>query len=56
MNYGGWHIHVVPFNDNQDHAATLDCWCEPVENEDGTIVHNASDNREAFERGERKLT
>ena len=30
------------------------CWCGAEEDEDGVIVHNSADGREAFERRERK--
>jgi len=56
MSYGGWQIHVIPVEDTHTHEAGQWCWCAPTTNEDGTIVHNAADNREAFERGERKPT
>jgi len=47
-------FHVVPLDDLRDHVTdgTL-CWCRPRE-EDGVVVHNSMDGREAFETGERK--
>ena len=48
--------HVVPINDTREHECTAyNCWCCPV-NEDGVIVHNSEDQREHYERGERKLS
>jgi hypothetical protein len=49
----GWQVHVIPTED-PTHYATEDCWCNPSTNEDGTVVHHSTDNREAFETGERK--
>lgn len=50
--------HVVPRDDYREHVVDRDkpCWCRPVENDDGVIVHNSMDGREAFETGERKLS
>lgn len=48
-------IDVVPINDLCEHDLRRMCWCKPTY--DGSmIVHNAADGREAFERGERKLS
>ena len=55
MTYG-WSIHVIPEDDDQDHVATLNCWCDPEVNEDGTIVHSSHDGREAYETGKRKTS
>jgi hypothetical protein len=55
-DYGGWEIHVVPIADTFMHVPTPYCWCNPEVNKDGTVIHHADDNREAFERGERKPT
>jgi hypothetical protein len=48
--------HVVPLNDLRDHNTDGDasCWCGPIANDDGVIVHNSMDGREKFETGERK--
>jgi hypothetical protein len=48
--------HVVPINDLRDHSCDVEipCWCRPIENEDGVIVHNSMDQRELYETGERK--
>lgn len=47
--------HVFPINDLREHQVDGgDCWCHPVEDEDGVIVHNSMDGREKFETGERK--
>jgi hypothetical protein len=45
--------HVYPLGDLREHYASLECWCVPVE-DDGVVVHNALDGREAYERGERR--
>lgn len=56
---GGWFTaqsengtHVLPLEDCGQHAL-VDCPCRPRE-DDGVIIHNSFDGREAFERGERK--
>lgn len=41
--------HVIPNEDLVAHVMTIDCWCVPRDN-DGCIVHNSADGREAFER------
>lgn len=47
--------HVFPIDDLKEHTVEgMGCWCHPVEDDDGVIVHNAMDGREAFETGERK--
>ena len=48
--------HIVPHDDLREHitCSVRTCWCRPVENDDGVIVHNSMDGREAFETGERK--
>jgi hypothetical protein len=48
-------LHVIPMGDLREHEATAACWCVPVE-DDGVVVHNALDGREAYERGERKVS
>lgn len=47
--------HVIPLNDLREHEESAGCWCEPVVNDDGVLVHNAADKRELYERGERKV-
>lgn len=47
--------HVVPVDDLREHDLTPDCWCTPtVDSVSFVAVHNAADQREKFERGERK--
>jgi len=48
--------HVYPLNDLREHEVEdhISCWCKPAMNEDGVIVHNSMDGREAFELGLRK--
>jgi hypothetical protein len=48
--------HVYPENDLREHETNdhTSCWCKPTMDEDGVIVHNSMDGREAFETGERK--
>lgn len=56
----GWRIkednwgmqHVVPVDDLREHEP-VSCWCSPTE-DDGVVLHHALDEREKFERGERK--
>ncbi len=50
--------HVVPIDDLREHSTDSDvvCWCKPVEDEYGVIVHNSMDGREKYEIGERKLS
>lgn len=57
IKWRGEPLHVVPVNDLREHSTDSDkaCWCKPRE-EDGVIVHNSMDGREAFETGERKLS
>jgi len=47
-------IHVLPVNDLRDHVESETCWCNPQTDELGVVVHNALDQRELYERGERK--
>ena len=51
-------IHVVPLNDLREHSVSTDCSCKPTEYDEcpDVWVHHSMDDREAFERGERKLT
>ena len=47
--------HVVPINDLKEHQLIAECWCNPTLDDEYMIAtHNSADNREAFERGERK--
>ncbi len=48
--------HVVPVNDLREHSCDVSkpCWCNPEVSEDGVVVHNSMDGREAYETGERK--
>lgn len=57
-----WHVypvadtvHVYPIDDMYEHAVEGQfCWCQPRYDEDGSIVvHNAFDEREAYETGTR---
>jgi hypothetical protein len=51
----GWEIasnHVYPLYDLRPHSLT-DCWCRPRDDK-GIVVHNSMDQRERYERGERK--
>ncbi len=45
-------IEVLPLDDLRDHEHGAECWCSPAE-DDGVLIHNSMDDREAFERGER---
>lgn len=43
-------IHVIPVGGTEPlHVASVSCWCHPLPDE-GAILHNASDCREARER------
>ena len=46
--------HVIPMNDLRPHDADRTCWCRPAEDDDQPTlwVHNALDQRDAYERGE----
>jgi hypothetical protein len=47
--------HLVPVDDLYEHVLLPSCWCKPTsDDEDFTAVHNSADQREQFERGERK--
>lgn len=49
---GVW--HVFPNHDLREHVTDgSPCWCDPKD-EDGIVTHNALDEREKFETGERK--
>lgn len=45
-------MHVIPIGHPEPlHDATMQCWCHPLEKDDGMIaVHNAKDCREKWER------
>jgi hypothetical protein len=55
-DYGGGRADQVhPIGDLREHITDgRPCWCGATENEDGVIVHDALDEREKFETGERK--
>jgi hypothetical protein len=44
---------VLPIDDAREHDYGEKCWCQPFD-DDGVLVHNSADEREKFERGERK--
>ena len=47
-------IHVVPDEDLREHVLTKLCWCHPILDDDFDMIsHNAMDNRELYETGER---
>lgn len=47
--------HVVPVEDMYEHELMPTCWCNPsIDSDDYLAIHNSADQREAFERGERK--
>lgn len=47
-------FHVYPVADLRPHKTDGEpCWCKPVENEYGVIVHNSMDRREEYENGRR---
>ena len=55
VDYDGIHeTHVLPMHDVYEHESSMECPCNP-DLKYGAIVHNSFDNREAYERGERKL-
>lgn len=43
-------LHVIPLGDLDDHEASIECWCSPLDNGDGTVTHHAKDCREQMER------
>jgi hypothetical protein len=52
---GNFVQHIAPVDDLYEHVLTPDCWCKPtVDDSDFTVVHQSADQREKFERGERK--
>lgn len=47
-------LHVVPCNDLREHDTDgEECWCCP-RLEDGVVIHNSADGREAYEDGRRR--
>jgi hypothetical protein len=49
--------HIVPTDDLYEHELMPTCWCVPkIDPVDFLVIHNSADNREAFERGERKTS
>lgn len=55
---GGYEpAEIYPINDLKPHilGGRSPCWCKAVDDE-GVIVHNAMDGREAFQDGIRKLS
>lgn len=46
--------HILPQNDLREHEDKLSCWCYPLLTSEGVIIHNALDEREKYETGERK--
>jgi hypothetical protein len=55
---GGYRRHLIPVGDSQHHRASSNCECQPEQDlEDASLfLHNAFDQREGFERGERKVS
>ena len=51
---GTW--HVIPVFDLREHEDSADCWCKPKQDDENLSlwIHNAMDEREYFERGERR--
>jgi len=47
--------HIYPIHDLREHVTDGDeCWCNPtIDEEDDIVIHNAADERELFETGER---
>lgn len=48
MRYSGLisDFHILPIDDLKPHCDRRDCWCNPVEKEDGLWIHNSMDRRE----------
>jgi len=44
-------VHVVPLNDYREHIADRNCWCCPLVEDDGVVIHHAMDCREQYEQG-----
>ncbi len=55
----GWQVYkmpdeVAPINDIKPHEiGKIECWCNPYIDGD-ILVHNSMDEREQYERGEKK--
>lgn len=49
-------VHVVPINDLREHTASVDCWCQPTEDDEwpDVLVHHSMDQREDYEVGKEK--
>lgn len=50
-------INILPINDLRPHTECENCWCEPRIEQHGDshmVIHNALDEREKYETGERK--
>ncbi len=45
-------VHICPIQDIRQHFSE-DCWCEAAV-EEGLIIHNSADQREAYEQRLRK--
>lgn len=45
--------HVIPVDDLREHAPSVDCWCQPFEDDEmpHLYAHNSMDRREAIENG-----
>ncbi len=54
---GTMQFHQVPINDTRPHQLAETCTCGVAEDHevDGVYVHKAWDNREAYERGSRRV-
>ena len=46
-------FHCYPINDTYEHQMSMKCPCMPIE-DDGIVIHNSFDGREAYETGKRK--
>lgn len=44
------YCHIIPIDDEEIHFAQSTCWCNPLVEKDGIVVHNAKDCREKYER------
>lgn len=50
-------VHVYPADDLKEHTTEgKNCWCNPIVDDEGVVVHNSMDGREKYETGERKLS
>jgi hypothetical protein len=38
-------IHVAPSGDEQVHVPRRDCWCSPMPDDGGWVIHHALDGR-----------